>query len=316
MLRGLDARYRVAMNNPPRITCVALSCLVQCATAALVSSTADAQATSPVVKEVSGEQDSWQQITVDIPEGTASLEIALSGGDGGDADLYVRFGADPTLDDWECRPFKEGVEESCAFAPPKAGTYHIGINAYTAYKNVKVTSTWKAADKNEPPTKMEDWKQGVVERHNALRADHCAAALTWDDAIAAAAQAYADKCIWDHDADNALGENLAASTSTEALNVLAPSRVDSWYAEIANYDFNNPGFGQNTGHFTQVVWRKSTTLGCGVAKCPPGNFGFNTSNPNDQATFLVCRYAPGGNTTGEYPANVLPKQAASTCPQP
>ena len=29
--------------------------------------------------------------------------------------------------------------------------------------------------------------------------------------------------------------------------------VDKWYDEIKDYNFNNPQFGHNTGHFTQVI---------------------------------------------------------------
>jgi len=52
----------------------------------------------------------------------------------------------------------------------------------------------------------------------------------------------------------------------------------------------------NTGHFTQVVWKGSQQLGCGVASCPaiPGG------------TFYVCRYVPAGNVQGAFPNNVTP----------
>jgi hypothetical protein len=38
-----------------------------------------------------------------------------------------------------------------------------------------------------------------------------------------------------------------------------------WYNEVKDYNFNNPGFGGSTGHFTQLVWVGTTELGCGVA---------------------------------------------------
>jgi hypothetical protein len=37
-----------------------------------------------------------------------------------------------------------------------------------------------------------------------------------------------------------------------------------WYGEIAKYDFRRGGFSMDTGHFTQVVWRSTTTIGCGT----------------------------------------------------
>lgn len=44
--------------------------------------------------------------------------------------------------------------------------------------------------------------------------------------------------------------------------------VNAWTSgERPKYDYNNPGFSSATGHFTQVVWRTSTTVGCGRALC-------------------------------------------------
>src|SRR5687768_13045496 len=51
-----------------------------------------------------------------------------------------------------------------------------------------------------------------VERHNAYRAEHCAAPLSWDDGLAASAQTAADRCVMEHERGTGLGENLYAST--------------------------------------------------------------------------------------------------------
>ncbi len=36
--------------------------------------------------------------------------------------------------------------------------------------------------------------------------------------------------------------------------------ADSWYDEINDYDFNNPGMSRETLYFTQVVWAAMTAL--------------------------------------------------------
>jgi hypothetical protein len=42
--------------------------------------------------------------------------------------------------------------------------------------------------------------------------------------------------------------------------------AQSWYKEIKDYDFANPNDSTGViGHFTQMVWKNSQTLGCGWA---------------------------------------------------
>ena len=43
--------------------------------------------------------------------------------------------------------------------------------------------------------------------------------------------------------------------------------VDAWGNERDEYDFNNPQFTEQTGHFTQLVWKNTTTVGCGRKFC-------------------------------------------------
>jgi uncharacterized protein YkwD len=136
--------------------------------------------------------------------------------------------------------------------------------------------------------------QRFVAAHNAARAKHCAAPLTWSPKLAAVAQKWADTlkakgCSFGHSGGQ-YGENLAAGTD----GVLDPEGVVAmWYDEIAKYKFPNGGFSMTTGHFTQVVWRGTTQVGCGHSEC----------KGND---IWVCNYDPAGNWDGQYRDNVLP----------
>lgn len=67
------------------------------------------------------------------------LTVVISGGTG-DADLYVRAGADPTTTLYNCRPYANGNYEICTFKPASATTFHIKVRAYAAYSGV--TLTW------------------------------------------------------------------------------------------------------------------------------------------------------------------------------
>ena len=132
--------------------------------------------------------------------------------------------------------------------------------------------------------------RAIVEQHNARRAKHCAKPLEWSAEIAKVAQAWADRCVFQH-SKSKYGENLAMGTS----RIMTPEHVvEMWHdGEIGNYDFAKPGFAMNTGHFTQVVWKGTTHIGCGSAEC------------NGQRLW-VCNYDPPGNYMGEFPKNVAP----------
>ena len=126
----------------------------------------------------------------------------------------------------------------------------------------------------------------MLAAHNALRAKHGAPPLSWSASLAQTAQAWANACIFQHSQTN-YGENLAEGTGYSASQA-----VNDWYGEISQYDFNNPGYSDATGHFTQVVWKGTTKVGCGSADC------------GSDGTFYVCNYDPAGNLEGAFPDNV------------
>ena len=91
---------------------------------------------------LSGSTSSWDRYTWDIPAGVSTMTIQISGGSG-DADLYVRYGAEPTTSTYDCRPYKNGNAEVCTFTAPASGTWHIGLRAYSAYSNVTMDYSYE-----------------------------------------------------------------------------------------------------------------------------------------------------------------------------
>jgi len=89
---------------------------------------------------LSATQGSWLRGTVTVPAGATSLTIVMQGGSG-DADLYVRFGSQPTTSSYNCRPYTDGNNETCTFSNPQAGTWHIGLRAYQTFSGVSVRAT-------------------------------------------------------------------------------------------------------------------------------------------------------------------------------
>ena len=93
------------------------------------------------VSGVSGAAGSQQLWTIAVPAGASNLQIRTTGGSG-DADLYVRFGAAPTLTTYNCRPYTGGNTETCTFATPSTGTYHVMLHGYAAYSGLTLTGSY------------------------------------------------------------------------------------------------------------------------------------------------------------------------------
>jgi hypothetical protein len=71
----------------------------------------------------------YKDFTIAVPSGATNLTIATTLASG-DVDLYVKFGATPSLTVYDCRPYTGSGNESCPFATPSAGTYTIRVYNY------------------------------------------------------------------------------------------------------------------------------------------------------------------------------------------
>ncbi|WP_423186441.1 S8 family serine peptidase [Alishewanella sp. d11] len=78
---------------------------------------------------------------IDIPQGARNLAIRMSGGTG-DADLYVRSGSEPSLSQFDCRPYRTGNAETCSFTTPTAGRYFVKLVGYSAFSGVELVATY------------------------------------------------------------------------------------------------------------------------------------------------------------------------------
>ncbi|MCO7224957.1 pre-peptidase C-terminal domain-containing protein [Pleionea sp. CnH1-48] len=90
---------------------------------------------------LSGASNAWLHYTIDVPAGMSSLSVNISGGSG-DADVYVRRGSQPTSSSYDCRPWKNGNNESCSFNNPAADTWHISIHGYSSFSGVALNAQW------------------------------------------------------------------------------------------------------------------------------------------------------------------------------
>ena len=90
------------------------------------------------VDNVSISQGQWQRYTHVMPAGYTDMTISISGGSG-DADLYIRHGAQSTTSLYDCRPYKNGNSESCSFSAPAEGTWYIDVYGYQAVSGLTLT---------------------------------------------------------------------------------------------------------------------------------------------------------------------------------
>jgi hypothetical protein len=158
----------------------------------------------------------------------------------------------------------------------------------------------------QPGTGAVSFEDEFVNEHNKVRAAVTAPAnypgtftalpdLVWADALATSATAWANhlKSAYEckqlvHEqrdpTDTSIGENVAGGyigfKPTGAVKIWADEHYD--FAPVYVFD---PSY----GHYTQIVWRDSIYLGCGLAQCSNGLIVF------------VCRYSPAGNVEGEQP---------------
>jgi len=101
---------------------------------------------------LSAAKDNQAYYSLDVPAGATNLVFAISGGSG-DADLYVRFGSQPTTSSYDCRPYVGGNSETCSISNVQTGTYHVMIRAYAAYSGLSLTGTFDGGTggNNTPP---------------------------------------------------------------------------------------------------------------------------------------------------------------------
>jgi len=202
--------------------------------------------------------------------------------------------------------------------------YEWGKNNNESQNNTNTSNN--ISTQNLTPTQYK-----IISRHNYYRnLDFQDSNLTWDNTLAQHAQQWANYLATHYTQADASsgksphasqynssihglpykgeGENIAWASSGLEYTLDNPvditkegsagyingkfGAVDMWANEKAYYDYeNNSGDGHVVGHYTQVVWQKTTKVGCGKAK----------SKTDRSGSYVVCRYYIAGNIIGEKP---------------
>jgi pathogenesis-related protein 1 len=133
------------------------------------------------------------------------------------------------------------------------------------------------------------WADEMLRAHNSLRSHLHLPPLVWSDKAATAAHQWAEALLarnqFTHRPNSAYGENLFEIGGADA----SPTQVVSeWASEAHNYDYASNRCKGVCGHYTQLVWRDTKELGCGVAR-------------SASREIWVCDYSPPGNWVGRRP---------------
>ncbi|MDM8559963.1 CAP domain-containing protein [Candidatus Parabeggiatoa sp. HSG14] len=154
-----------------------------------------------------------------------------------------------------------------------------------------------------PPTKpAPSQKQGsglspaerdeMLNAHNQWRQRYGVPPLKWSTRLADFAQEWAEYLAekgfrlqhraygMSHYGENLAGANGRALTPTQV--------VDMWGNEVKDYDYATNTCRRVCGHYTQVVWRNTTEVGCGMVRI-------------GRQEIWVCNYNPPGNFMGQKP---------------
>jgi uncharacterized protein YkwD len=132
----------------------------------------------------------------------------------------------------------------------------------------------------------------MLAAHNGYRSLHHSPNLEWSSTLQQYAQNYADNfnCASGDlkHSGGPYGENLYLGATS------GKDAVDGWYDESKTYDWNT----QTTyDHFTAMIWKSTTKLGCGIKDCRADNWGY----------YVICSYNDAvPNMLGEAKQNVLP----------
>lgn len=146
--------------------------------------------------------------------------------------------------------------------------------------------------------------QGILIVHNNIRKNYQTTPLTWNTDLAVIASTWANKCVFDH-SPYPWGENIAIGYT----NVVKLASL--WYQDEECKYQTSPS---QAGHFTQLVWASTTSIGCAIAKNCTNGIKMDPSSLNKwyNATMLICEYNPAGNG-GNYALNVLKPLIPPNC---
>ena len=157
-----------------------------------------------------------------------------------------------------------------------------------------------------PQIRLNPVSSTILDMHNKARAAVGAFPLRWDPYLACQAASYGPQLATAGRLVHSprTGRETSRENLLQALPGTSPaSMMNVWIAEAQHFvpgtfpNVSRTGNWADVGHYTQMVWPTTTSVGCGIQR-GIGRFDW-----------LVCRYAPPGNRDGR---PILPVRPTGT----
>jgi hypothetical protein len=202
----------------------------------------------------------------------------------------------------QCAPFCNNLVQPPTSTTPATETPPPATEAPPATETPPPATEAPPATETPPPTAIPqpanntggmraDWANSILAVHNSERAAVGVPPLVWSDSLAASAQTWAEHLLTIHQwVHSGPGENIASFSWFWGPTSPNGGGTPYWVAEKPNWH-GGVLTAENwypTGHYTQMVWRNTQEVGCGVAN-------------NGESSILVCHYNPPGNEIGKAP---------------
>ncbi|HVU53548.1 MAG TPA: CAP domain-containing protein [Puia sp.] len=151
------------------------------------------------------------------------------------------------------------------------------------------------AQSGQPIYKDSGFVNAILQQHNGYRAAMQLSDLSWSDDLAADAKDWAvhlaaigkgdhDQSIRGREGENIWWGTAGAFSYADMVNFWGGEKKDFVYDVFPNCRRGKAV----VGHYTQVIWKSTTSVGCALAT-------------NGKTDYLVCRYSPAGNIIGQKP---------------